>query len=398
VQGSSTARPARASADVVIVGGGVIGSSVAYHLVALEPGIRVVVVERDRTYAHASTTLSVGGVRVQFSLAENVRISLYAQEVFERFEDEMAVDGERPAISYRQEGYLFLVAPAGQKRAEQALALQQGLGAMVEWWPPERIQEEFPLIAVEGLAGGTFGPRDGHLDPYSVLMAYRAKARSLGAEYVTDEVVEVRRQGRRVTGVVLASGERLTAGIVVNAAGAWAGEVARTAGVDLPVVPVKRQVFSFRPAVVSDRPWPLIIAPSGLYFRSESSGQVLVGRSFPDDPVGFGFTCDHRRFHEVLWPELAEVVPAFDTLRLSRGWAGLYAVNLLDGNAVLGEWPELAGLYLANGFSGHGLQQAPAVGWYLAERILGRPPFLDLDCFGPERVLEGRPLSESGLV
>lgn len=383
---------------MVIVGGGVIGSSVAYHLVALEPGIRVRVVERDRTYARASTTLSVGGVRAQFSLAENVRISLYAQEVLERFEDEMAVDGERPAISYRRDGYLFLVNRAGLERAEQALELQQGLGAAVEWWSPERIREEFPLIAVEGLAGGTFGPRDGHLDPYSVLMAYRAKARSLGAEYVAGEVVQVRREGRRVAGVILASGERLTAGVVVNAAGAWAGEVARTAGVDLPVVPVKRQVFSFRPAVVSDRPWPLVIAPSGLYFRSESSGQVLVGRSFPDDPEGFDFTYDHRRFLEVLWPELAEVVPAFDTLRLSRGWAGLYAVNRLDGNAVLGEWPELAGFYLANGFSGHGLQQAPAVGRYLAERILGRPPFMDLDCFGPERVIEGRPLSESGLV
>ena len=383
---------------MVIVGGGVIGSSVAYHLVALEPGIRVRVVERDRTYARASTTLSVGGVRAQFSLAENVRISLYAQEVLERFEDEMAVDGERPAISYRRDGYLFLVNRAGLERAEQALELQQGLGAAVEWWSPERIREEFTLIAVEGLAGGTFGPRDGHLDPYSVLMAYRAKARSLGAEYVAGEVVQVRREGRRVAGVILASGERLTAGVVVNAAGAWAGEVARTAGVDLPVVPVKRQVFSFRPAVVSDRPWPLVIAPSGLYFRSESSGQVLVGRSFPDDPEGFDFTYDHRRFLEVLWPELAEVVPAFDTLRLSRGWAGLYAVNRLDGNAVLGEWPELAGFYLANGFSGHGLQQAPAVGRYLAERILGRPPFMDLDCFGPERVIEGRPLSESGLV
>ncbi len=383
---------------MVIVGGGVIGSSVAYHLAALEPGIRVVVVERDRTYARASTTLSVGGVRVQFSLPENVRISLYAQQVFERFEEEMAVEGDRPSISYRRQGYLFLVEPRGRERAGQALALQQGLGASVEWWSPDRIREELPLISVEGLAGGTFGPRDGHLDPYSVLMAYRAKARSLGAEYLADEVVEVRRQGRRVTGVALASGGWLAAGVVVNAAGPWAGGVARTAGVDLPVVPVKRQVFSFRPAVQAPRPWPLVIAPSGLYFRSEPGGQMLVGRSFPDDPEGFDFTYDHRRFLEVLWPELAGVVPAFDTLRLVRGWAGLYAVNRLDGNAILGEWPELAGLYLANGFSGHGLQQAPAVGRYLAERILGRPPFLDLDCFGPERVLVGRPLSESGLV
>ncbi|HSO20985.1 MAG TPA: FAD-binding oxidoreductase, partial [Desulfosarcina sp.] len=145
-------------------------------------------------------------------------------------------------------------------------------------------------------------------------------------------------------------------------------------------------------------PLPLTVLPSGLYFRTETGGLILLGKSMPEDPVGIDFNWDDQRFNDILWPELAEFVPAFDTLKLVRGWAGLYAVNTLDGNAILGEWPELKGFYLANGFSGHGLQQGPAVGRYIAERITQRTPVLDLSIFGPERVLENRPLGEVGLV
>jgi FAD-dependent oxidoreductase domain-containing protein 1 len=140
------------------------------------------------------------------------------------------------------------------------------------------------------------------------------------------------------------------------------------------------------------------VLPSGLYFRSETGGLILLGKSMEEDPVGFDFSWDDKRFTDRLWPELADFVPAFDTLKLIRGWAGLYAVNTLDGNAILGEWPELMGFFLANGFSGHGLQQGPAVGRYLAELITGQTPTLDLSKFSPERILERRPLSESGLV
>ena len=138
--------------------------------------------------------------------------------------------------------------------------------------------------------------------------------------------------------------------------------------------------------------------PSGLYFRSETGGLILLGKSLDEDPVGYDFSWVDKRFLELLWPELAEFVPAFDRLKLVRGWAGLYAVNTLDGNAILGPWPGLRGLYLANGFSGHGLQQGPAVGRYMAELILDRPPALDLSIFSPQRILENRPVSESGLV
>ncbi len=138
--------------------------------------------------------------------------------------------------------------------------------------------------------------------------------------------------------------------------------------------------------------------PSGLYFRTETGGIILLGKSMAEDPTGYEFSWDDKRFMEILWPELAEFVPAFDRLKLVRGWAGLYAVNTLDGNAILGEWPEIRGLFLANGFSGHGLQQAPAVGRYMAELILERPLSLDLSIFSPTRILAKKPLSEDGLV
>jgi FAD-dependent oxidoreductase domain-containing protein 1 len=384
--------------DVIIIGGGIMGSATAYYLMKTDNTLKVVVLERDPTYAQASTTLSMANVRIQFSLKQNIEISQYAIETLEDFEDTMAVQGERPKIYYRQEGNLFLVDKAGRQSAEKALTLQQSLGCRADWWSPGKIKRHYPMYNTKGLAGGTFGPDDGHFDAYAVLMAYKVKAKSMGAEFLKDEVEEIQRQHGRVTGVATVSGSTLTADRVVNAAGAWAARVAATAGVKLPVVPVKRQVFALDTAVKPQGPLPLTILPTGLYFRTETGGLILLGKSMQEDPIGYEFSWDDKRFMEIIWPELAEFVPAFDRLKLVRGWAGLYAVNSLDGNAILGEWPEIRGLFLANGFSGHGLQQAPAVGRYLAELILGHPLSLDLSIFSPIRVLENRPLSENGLV
>jgi glycine/D-amino acid oxidase-like deaminating enzyme len=166
----------------------------------------------------------------------------------------------------------------------------------------------------------------------------------------------------------------------------------------LPIYPTKRQVFVLDTAFKPGVPLPLTVLPSGLYFRTDTGGVILLGKSMADDPVGFDFTVEEERFTERLWPELVTIVPGFDRLKVLRSWAGLYAENTFDGNAIVGEWPECRGFYLANGFSGHGLQQAPAVGRYLSELILGRKPVLDLSIFGPRRILENKPLSESGLV
>ena len=384
--------------DVVVVGGGIMGSSTAYSLMSADNKLKVAVVEMDPIYTRASTTLSMANVRIQFSLKQNIQISQYAFEVLERFEDTMAVGEDKLNISYRREGNLFLIDENGRSVAKDILALQKSLGCRVDWWSPEKIKQYYPLYDMSGLVGGTFGPQDGHFDAYAVLMAYKAKARSLGAEYIKGEVDELMAAGGRISGVKLTSGGSLTSKFVINCAGAWAARVAQMAGVKLPVEPVKRQVFALDPAVKPDGPLPLTILPSGLYFRTETGDQILLGKSMDEDPVGFDFNWDDKRFMEILWPELAEFVPSFDTLKLVRGWAGLYAVNTLDGNAIIGEWPDLKGFFLANGFSGHGLQQGPAVGRYLTELIIGITPTLDLSIFRPERILENKPLSEGGLV
>jgi glycine/D-amino acid oxidase-like deaminating enzyme len=384
--------------DVIIIGGGIMGSASAYYLMKADDTLKVGVIERDPTYAKASTTLSMANARIQFSLEQNIAISQYALKILENFEDTMAVAGEKPKIYYRREGNLFLVDDAGRRGAERALALQQSLGCRVDWWSPEKIKRHYPLYETKDLAGGTFGRDDGHFDAYAVLMAYKAKAKSMGAVYINDEVEKIRAQHGRVTGVRTVPGSTLKAGCVVNCAGAWAAKVAETAGVNLPVVPVKRQVFTLDTAVKPQGPLPLTVLPSGLYFRTETGGVILLGKSMVEDPSEYEFSWDDKRFMEILWPELAAYVPAFDRLKLVRGWAGLYAVNTLDGNAILGEWPEIRGLFLANGFSGHGLQQAPAVGRYLSELILKRPLSLDLSIFSPIRILENKPLSENGLV
>jgi glycine/D-amino acid oxidase-like deaminating enzyme len=384
--------------DVIIIGGGIMGCSTAYNLVKCDKTLRVAVVERDPTYARASTALSMANVRIQFSLKENIQISQYAFDILDRFEDEMAVEDDAPCIAFHREGNLFLVDDEDRSIALKALSLQQSLGCTVRWWSPEDIKGRYPLYEPQLFAGGTFGPLDGHLDAYAVLMGYKGKARSMGVSFIHGEVVEVVTESRKATGVRLASGEKWTSGFTVNCAGAWAAKVGKTAGVQLPVDPVMRQVFALATAVKPEGPLPLTVLPSGLYFRTETGGLILVGKSMDEDPVGFHFSWDDKRFMELLWPELAAFVPAFDTLKLMRGWAGLYAVNTLDGNAILGEWPELKGFFLANGFSGHGLQQGPAVGRYLAELILGQTPSLDLSVFGPERILENKPLSEAGLV
>ena len=340
----------------------------------------------------------MANIRIQFSLKQNVQVSQHAFEVLDRFEDEMRVDDDIPNIAFHREGNLFLVDKKGRREAEAAMKMQKDLGCPVEWWSPAEVKDHYPLYEATSYEGGTFGPKDGNLDAYAVLMGYKAKARSLGAEYIKDEVTQVIAKGKQVSGVRLASGADLSSTAVVNCAGAWAAQVAESVGVQIPVKPVKRQIFALDTAVKPQGPLPLTILPSGLYFRTETGNLILLGKSLEDDPVGFDFTWDRRRFVDLLWPELAEFVPAFDTLKVVRGWAGLYAVNTLDSNAILGEWPELKGFYLANGFSGHGLQQGPAVGRYLSELILRMKPALDLSIFTPLRVLENKPLSEGGIV
>jgi len=383
--------------DVLSVGGGIMGSSVAYNLVNLEPGLRVKVVERDLTYERASTTLSASNLRtVGFSLKENYLISKQTFKILETFEQDMAVGDFRPNLYLRREGNLFLADAAGLAQARAIFSMHRELGSDALWLGAQEIKLRWPLFDVSAIAGAAFGPGDGHLDAHALLMAYKRKAAALGAAFVQAEAVRLLTDGRQVSGAELASGAAISAGITVNCAGGWAAEVAKTAGVDIPVSPVRRQVFVVDPKVKPQQPLPFVFHPSGLWFRSETGGLIILGRSMDEDPVGIDFEWERERFMDILWPALAEFVPAFDTLKLVRGWSGLYEVNTMDNNAIIGPWPELKGLYLCNGFSGHGMMQGPTVGRHLAEVITGRQTTMDLSVFSPERILNNCPIGESG--
>lgn len=385
-------------ADVVIIGGGVMGSSVAYHLKVQGFAGRVVVLERDPTYQRASTALSVGGIRQQFGTEVNIRLSRWSVGFYETFADTMAVDGERPDIQFRQCGYLFLATERGWEVLRRRHALQRALGAEVELLDPSEILRIVPDLNLEGIVGASFGRRDGYLDPYSVMQAFARKAKSLGASYAVDEVVAIDRVGGRVAGVRTGRGTRIAAGVVVNAAGPWSGEVARLAGVSLPVEPVRRQVYVAAPARPFAYDLPLTIDPTGLYFRSETGGRVLCGRSDEADPHAFDWSWDRDGFL-ALWPLLARRLPACESLQLERGWAGLYDMNVVDHNAIVGEHPGRRGFYCITGFSGHGLQQAPAAGCGLAQLIrTGRYEGVDLTPLGVERFQTGHLVLEEAVI
>ena len=258
--------------DVVVVGGGVIGSATAYSLIRLEPTLKVGVVEMDPVYSRASSTLSLANVRVQFSLKENILISQYALSILAKFDDDMAVDNHRPHIAHKKVGNLFIVNESDRASATAALSLQAKLGCQVEWWTPETIHQQYPQFQLDGYAGGTFGSQDGYIDAYAMLMGYKAKAQALGVEYIHDEVVGVQADIRQATGAHLKSGRLLKAPVIVNCAGAWAARLAETAGIQLPIRPVARQVFAADPAVKPERPLPLTVMPSGLYFRTDTGG------------------------------------------------------------------------------------------------------------------------------
>lgn len=382
------------SHDVVIVGGGAMGSSTAYHLMKADPSLSVVVIEKDSTYAHASTVLSDGNVRIQFNLEENIRISQHTMDVLRTFADDMSTATFRPEIGARHQGNLFLADEAHRESALEGLELQRELACDVLWLDSSEIEERFPGLELVGIVGGTLGIDDGSVDPGAVLRGYRNKAIELGAYYLEDEVVAVSEAGGRVTGVHLRSGSDLIAPMVFVAAGAWSVDLVRPLGVDLPIVPTMRTVYVVS-TTVETAGMPSLFLPSGVYALPESDRTWVMAWSRPEDPIGFDFTpAGRRRFTDVIWPELLRNVPVFDSLEVRTSWAGLYDVNTLDGNAIIGEWPTIGGLLLATGFSGHGFQQCPAVGRYLAEHILGRSPTIDLARLGGERILDNEPLYE----
>jgi sarcosine oxidase len=393
----------RDRADVVIVGGAIIGSSVATFL-ALRPDWsgRIVVVERDLSYRTASTTLSAASIRLQFSTPLNIEISRFGVELVKHLDEWLGVDrAPAPTADFVEGGYLFLATEAGLPILQANHAVQREHGVEVALLDREALRARFPWLNVHDLAAGSLGlSGEGWFDAHALLQAFRAKARSLGVEYLAGTVVGIEREGDALRGVRLADGRRIATDTMVNAAGPRAAEVAAMAGLSLPVHARKRHVYHFD---CRERigPTPLTISPSGVYFRPEGPAWI-AGYSPRDgeaDPDTLDLEPDRAFFDEFIWPQLAARVPAFESVRLLDTWAGHYEVNTLDHNAVIGPHPELPRFLLANGFSGHGLQQAPAVGRGLAEWIAtGRYESIDLSPLGYGRVMRNEPIRELNVV
>ena len=385
--------------DVVIIGGGVTGCSTAVFL-ARESGFdgKVLVVERDPTYENAPSAKATGGFRQQFSTPENIRIGLFGVHFLKHLDEYLSIDGETPDVGFRENGYLLLATESMLPAMLDSNAVQRGLGADVHFREPDELRTRFPWLATDGVAGGFLSEsNEGYIDPYSLLQAYRRKARSLGVEFVHDEALAVQRHGARVTGVTLAEGGAVACGAVVNTAGAYgAAEICASIGVELPVESRKRFTFVFE-CRVPIGPTPLTITETGVAFRSEGKGFISnVSPPAEQDPATKDTEIEYELFDELIWPALASRVPAFEAIRQTGAWCCHYDYNTLDENLIIGRTPAYENFYLATGFSGHGLQQSPAVGRALSELItFGEFRTIDLARFGYGRVLTGEALREA---
>lgn len=391
------------SFDVVIAGGAVIGSSVAWHL-ATHPGFTgsILVIEPDPSYQFSASALSAGSIRQQFSQNVNIAISLYGISFLREIGTRLMVEGERPEIGLHEGGYLYLGTEEARPVFEANNADQRALGADIALLDPAALVARFPYLSTADLAIGSLGlSGEGWFDGYGLMQAFRKAARATGVHYRQTRVTSFEKAGDRITAVLLEDGTGIACGAFVNAAGAsGARALTEKAGFPVPVYAKKRSVFSF--SAKDKLPGhPLLIDTTGVWWRPEGEG-FIAGYS-PDEPEELDFSGDFEVdwpvFEEVIWPALANRIPAFEAIRPGRAWAGHYDMNLLDHNAIVGRLGDLGNAYLACGFSGHGLQQAPAVGRGLAELIIdGRYTSLDLADLGFERITMKRPLLERNVI
>lgn len=379
------------TAEVIIVGGGLVGLSTAYHLARI--GIRdVLVLEREEALVMHSSGRSAGGIRLQFSSEVNVRLSQYSLERLKHFEEEMGVPAD-----LKQVGYLFLASdPEIWESLKTQVALQNSLGVPSRTLNVAEIKELAPYVVTDDLLGATFCPEDGYADPYSVARGYELRAREMGVRILTETTVtRVLTEGDRVVGVETNRGT-FYGRAVLNGAGAWAGELGRMAGVEVPVRPFRRQIYITDPfpALPDDMPFTIDFVTSA-YCRKEGN-RILMGMSDPDEPESFN-SHTNDTFLIKLIETITRRVPVLAEAGIFRGWGGLYEVSP-DHNAILGEHPDLQGFFLAVGFSGHGFQQTPAVGRVMAELIAGQKPFIDISPLGLERFRRGQAAHERAIV
>ena len=383
---------------VVVIGGGVMGSALAFWLTRLEPSLGVTVVERDPSYQHASSALSAASIRQQFSTPVNIRVSQASIVFLRNAAEELAVDGDLPDIMLREAGYLYLAGAGGAAVLRETHAVQKACGADVALIDRAGLERRFGWLNSADLDLGSLGlSGEGWFDGYTLLTAFARKARRQGARYVNAEVCGFAVDGRRITHVIAADGARVACTHVVNAAGPWARRIAALAGVDLPVFARRRTVYVIScPTAMT--PFPLLIDPSGFWIRPEGT-KFIAGFSPADDSDDQPLQPDYDSFESRLWPALAHRIPAFEQAKLERAWAGYFEMNTFDHNAILGPHPSIENLLFMNGFSGHGMQQAPVIGRAIAELILlGRFESLDLSDLLFGRIAANRPLREAIVI
>lgn len=418
--------------DVVIIGGGGIGSSIAYWIKQrAKSGLRVVVVEKDSTYRDCSTSLSVGGLRQQFSLEENIQMSVFGAEFLRNIEDYLEIPNEDiPNVNFTPHGYLFMASEASAEILKENATLQGTLGAKNQLMSPEMLKKKFPWLNTDGIALACLGlENEGWFDPWLLLQAFRKKAQYYGTEYVDGEVVGFgTKESSNTTHAVYGYGDfdtlkslavKLPDGdvrdinfsVAIIAAGPHSGKVAQLAGIGcgkrfreaaLPVEPRKRYVYCFHCPDGPGLNTPLTIDPNHVYFRREGlGGNYICGRSPSpeEEPDVSNLEVDHSYFEEKVWPALASRVPAFEKLKVTGSWAGYYDFNTFDENVIIGHHPYYTNLMMCTGCSGHGIQQAPALGRAMMELVIdGRYSTIDLSRLGFERLLTNERMLERNIV
>ncbi|MGB0906815.1 MAG: NAD(P)/FAD-dependent oxidoreductase [Maricaulaceae bacterium] len=397
--------PSKTHYDVVIVGGAMFGSSVAWFLSAhLNFDGTILVVEKDPTYEFSSTAHTNSCMRQQFSREINVAISQFAADFVTNFKSYFGGDERVPDIPIQSYGYMYLAGTepfANTLRESQVV--QAACGAGTKFMTAEEIKRDYPFYNVDDIIGGNHNLiNEGYFDGNTVFDWWKRSAREHGVEYIANEAVDMicNEAGTRVEKVVLASGETVSCGKIVNASGPRAARTAAMAGIDVPIEPRKRYTFIFDAAQPLDRDLPLTIDPSGIHVRTDGT-YYLAGCPPDDDPaVDYGdFVQDHSIWEEKVWPVLAHRIPQFEAIKLKNSWAGHYAFNVFDQNAVLGPHDKVENFIFVNGFSGHGFQQSPAMGRGIAELIVyGEYRALDLSPFNYSRIVRNEPFIEKAVI
>lgn len=377
----------RKTADIVIIGGGIIGVSVAYYLGKM--GARNVLLLEKDLIGEGSTGLCAGGIRRQWTTEVNMHFALKAFEIFQHFKDEFDVDPE-----FHQTGYLFLATSEEELEIfKENVEFQNRFGVPSQILTREEVEKEWPFLNTEDVLGGAFCDTDGYAGPYEVTEGIARAARRHGVEISEKtEVTSIGVEGDRIVSVTIPGG-RVQAPIVVNATGPYAANVGKMAGIEVPVKPIRRQLFVTDPFNKIPPSVPLTIDDKqNFYFRREGESVLLSGPQ--DEEPSFNLSTDFYAMVETA-EKASHRVPVFEEANIARGWGGLYEISP-DNHAILGGVPEVEGLYLANGLSGHGFQHGPAVGMVIAELILkGRAETIDIDPLALNRFKEGKMIKET---